>query len=82
MDNNSINTLDIRGLCWGPPVLAVVGKLKTLKPEDMLMVVSDKESMLNDIPSVCSLINTKLLNTIKLNDLYMFLIQNKKWASA
>ena len=46
------------------------------------MVISDKESMLNDIPSVCSLSNTKLLNTIKLNDLYIFLIQNKKWASA
>jgi TusA-related sulfurtransferase len=45
------------------------------------MVISDKESMLNDIPSVCSLVDTKLLNTIKFNGLYIFFIQNKKWAS-
>ncbi len=46
------------------------------------MVISDKESMLNDIPSVCSLVGVKLLNTLKFNGLYMFFIQNKKWLSA
>ncbi len=43
------------------------------------MVISDKDSLLNDIPALCSLINVKLLNVIKLKDLYIFFIKNKKW---
>jgi len=44
------------------------------------MVVSDKESMLNDIPAMCSLIMCELLKIFKTSDLMIFLIKNKKWA--
>ncbi len=43
------------------------------------MVVSDKDSLLNDIPALCSLISVKLLNVINLKDLCIFFIKNKKW---
>lgn len=43
------------------------------------MVISDKESLLNDIPAVCRLIKVELLNVVRLKDLYIFFIKNKKW---
>ena len=71
--------IDIRGLCWAPPILAVVGKLKTMKENDIALVVSDKESMLNDIPAICNLVECELLKTVRMKDLMLFIIKNKKW---
>jgi len=50
-----------------------------MQENDTLMVVSDKESMLNDIPALCSLILCDLLKTFNMSDLMIFLIRNKKW---
>jgi hypothetical protein len=43
------------------------------------MVISDKYSLLNDIPAICRLLKVELVNVVKLNDLYIFFIKNKKW---
>jgi TusA-related sulfurtransferase len=51
-----------------------------MKENDTLMVVSDKASMLNDIPAMCRLIMCELLKIFKTSDLMIFLIKNKKWA--
>jgi hypothetical protein len=45
------------------------------------MAVSDKESMLNDIPALCSLVKVELLNTIIMNNLFIFFIKNKHWGN-
>ena len=50
-----------------------------MKENDTLMVVSDKASMLNDIPAMCRLIMCKQLHVFKTSDLMIFLIKNKKW---
>ena len=50
-----------------------------MKENDTLMVVSDKASMLNDIPAMCRLIMCELLKVFKTSDLMIFLIKNKKW---
>jgi len=50
-----------------------------MQENDTLMVVSDKESMLNDIPAVCRIVMCELLKIFKLNGLIIFLIKNKKW---
>ena len=44
------------------------------------MVASDKESLLNDIPAMCHLIECELLKIYKMSNLVLFLIKNKKWA--
>jgi len=44
------------------------------------MVVSDKESMLNDIPALCNLIMCECVTIYKMSGLWIFLIKNKKWA--
>jgi TusA-related sulfurtransferase len=72
--------LDIRGLCWGPPVLAIVGKLKSMKEQELVVVISDKVSMLSDIPAICRLAQCALLKTFRMDGLLLFIIQNKKWA--
>jgi TusA-related sulfurtransferase len=50
-----------------------------MRENDTLLVVSDKESMLNDIPAVCRLIECELVRTFTTRGLMMFLIKNKKW---
>jgi len=50
-----------------------------LNQDDVLTVVSDKDSLLNDIPALCSLVNVRLIDVIELKDLYIFFIKNKKW---
>lgn len=59
--------------------MAVVRKLKTMKENDIALVVSDKASMLNDIPAVCNLVECELLKTVRMKDLMLFIIKNKKW---
>jgi TusA-related sulfurtransferase len=50
-----------------------------MKENDTLMVVSDKESMLSDIPAICNLTVCELIKIFKTRDLMIFLIKNKKW---
>ncbi|MCK9419747.1 MAG: hypothetical protein M0R70_10245 [Nitrospirae bacterium] len=50
-----------------------------MKENDIALVVSDKESMLNDIPAICDQVGCELLKTVRMKDLMLFLIKNKKW---
>jgi TusA-related sulfurtransferase len=50
-----------------------------MKENDTLMVVSDKESMLSDIPAMCRLMMCELVKIFKMSDLMIFMIKNKKW---
>ncbi|MCL6119794.1 MAG: hypothetical protein M1584_02000 [Deltaproteobacteria bacterium] len=50
-----------------------------MKQNDILTVISDKDSLLNDIPALCSLMGVQLLNAVDLKDLYVFFIKNKNW---
>lgn len=46
---------------------------------DVALVVSDQESMLNDIPALCNMVNCELLKIIRMENLIYFLIKNKQW---
>jgi TusA-related sulfurtransferase len=50
-----------------------------MKENDLLMVISDKESMLNDIPAMCSLVECELVKKFTLSGLMIFVIKNKRW---
>ncbi|HQT27249.1 MAG TPA: sulfurtransferase TusA family protein [Burkholderiales bacterium] len=46
-------TLDICGLCCAEPIIRITKEMKSLAKGEMLLVVSDKSSMENDIPAYC-----------------------------
>ena len=50
-----------------------------MKENDIVLVVSDKVSMLNDIPAICNQVKCELLKTFKMKDLMLFIIKNKNW---
>ena len=50
-----------------------------MRENDIALVVSDKESMLNDIPAICNLVECELLKTMRMKGLMLFMIKNKKW---
>lgn len=46
-------TLDVAGLCCAEPIIRITRQMKSLAKGDILLVVSDKTSMKNDIPAYC-----------------------------
>ena len=50
-----------------------------MKEGALLLVVSDKESMQNDIPALCHLVQCELVKTYRVKELLLFMIRNKKW---
>ncbi len=50
-----------------------------MQENDILLVVSDKESMLNDIPALCRVVHCELVRTFTMQGLFLFMIRNKKW---
>lgn len=42
------------------------------------MVVSDKVSLLNDIPAVCRLMRAELLRVVDLKDIFIFFIKKQE----
>ncbi len=53
-----------------------------MKENGILLVVSDKESMLNDIPALCRLVKCELVKTFSMKELLLFIIKNKNWEAA
>ena len=45
--------LDICGLCCAEPIIRIAKRMSALASDDVLLVVSDKSSMDNDIPAYC-----------------------------
>jgi TusA-related sulfurtransferase len=50
-----------------------------MEENGVLLVVSDKESMLNDIPALSRMIGCQLVKTFSMKGLLLFIIRNKKW---
>lgn len=46
--------VDIRGLCCAAPVLRLSKEFRTMRAGEIALVVSDKCSMMNDIPAFCA----------------------------
>jgi TusA-related sulfurtransferase len=49
-----------------------------MNDNELVVVVSDKVSMLSDIPAVCRLVRCELLKTFRIEGLLLFIIRNKK----
>lgn len=46
-------TLDLNGLCCAEPIIRITKQMKALACGEVLLVLSDKSSMNNDIPAYC-----------------------------
>ncbi len=59
MDNN--RKIDITGLCCAVPIIKISKELKDMQSGDVLLAISDKDSMKNDIPAFCRQTGNELL---------------------
>jgi tRNA 2-thiouridine synthesizing protein A len=59
MDND--RKIDITGLCCSVPIIKISKELKDMQSGDVLLALSDKVSMKNDIPAFCRMSGNELL---------------------
>lgn len=75
MDHDHI--VDIKGMCCGAPIQALNKAFKGYDAGEIAMVVSDKESMLKDIPSYCTLTRNELVGQDKQDGVFRFWIRKQ-----
>lgn len=69
------HTIDIKGLCCSAPVQRLSREFKSYTSGEVALVISDKSSMLNDIPAYCSITQHELLKQEQSDGLYQFWIR-------
>ena len=67
--------IDIKGLCCSAPIIRLTKEFKSFAADKIILVVSDKSSMLNDIPAYCGMTNHKLIKQEQTDGLYHFWIK-------
>jgi tRNA 2-thiouridine synthesizing protein A len=67
--------VDIKGMCCSAPVIRLTQEFKSMNIGEVVLVESDKVSMLNDIPSYCAMTKNELLQQEEKDSLYYFLIK-------
>lgn len=67
--------VDIKGMCCSAPVIHLTRELKSMKSGDIVMVESNKISMLNDVPSYCLSTKNELIKQEEKDGLFLFWIK-------
>ena len=67
--------IDIKGLCCSAPIIRLTTEFKAFAADKTILVISDKSSMLNDIPAYCGMTNHKLVKQEQADGLYRFWIK-------
>ena len=71
------HVIDIKGLCCSAPVLRLTKEFKELASGDVALVISDKCSMVNDIPAYCGMTKHELLQQEEKDGLFRFWIRKQ-----
>ena len=66
---------DLRGMCCAQPIVRLASEFKAMRSGEVLLAVSDKSSMLKDIPAFCKQTGHSLLAQENGQDVYRFWIQ-------
>lgn len=74
---NHDHVVDIKGMCCGAPIQALNRAFRAYSAGEVALVVSDKISMLKDIPSYCILTRNELLEQDQQDGLYRFWIRKQ-----
>lgn len=69
--------LDIQGLCCSAPVIRLSQAFRTFGNGEIVLVVSDKVSMVRDIPAYCNMTAHSLLQQREREGLYYFWIRKQ-----
>lgn len=69
--------LDIKGLCCSAPVIRLTKEFKTFASGDVVLVISDKSSMVKDIPAYCGITKHHLLKQEDKDGLFHFWIRKQ-----
>lgn len=67
--------IDIKGLCCSAPVIVLSRELKPVLSKQVVLIISDKSSMLKDIPAYCKMKNLTILQQNMHDGLYRFWVQ-------
>jgi len=67
--------IDIKGLCCSGPVQVLTKEFKEFSNGEVALVVSDKNSMIKDIPAYCRMTNHELVKYEEAEGLYHFWIK-------
>ncbi|MEK6680321.1 MAG: sulfurtransferase TusA family protein [Nitrospirota bacterium] len=67
--------VDIRGICCAQPIIRLAKELKNIEHGEVILAVSDKTSMLNDIPAFCNKTNNQLIHHEEVNGVLRFWIK-------
>lgn len=67
--------VDIKGLCCSAPVLRLTKEFKAYASGSIVLVISDKCSMVNDIPAYCKLTRNELLQQAERDGVFHFWIR-------
>jgi tRNA 2-thiouridine synthesizing protein A len=67
--------VDIKNMCCSAPVIHLTKKFKSMQPGDVVLIESNKVSMLNDIPSYCLITNHELIQQEEKDGLFHFWVK-------
>lgn len=71
------HVIDIKGLCCSAPVIRLTKEFKEFASGDVALVISDKCSMIKDIPSYCAMTKNELLKQEERDGLFHFWIKKQ-----
>jgi len=69
--------IDIKGLCCSAPIILLTKKLKNFSAKEIILIISDKSSMLKDIPAYCAMTNHELIKQEHANNIYHFWLRKQ-----
>ncbi len=69
--------VDINGMCCSAPVIYLTKKFKQMNSGDIVMVESNKKSMLSDVPAYCLSTGHELIKQEEKDEHYYFWIKIK-----
>jgi len=67
--------IDVKGMCCSGPLQLMTKEFKTYLSGEVVLIVSDKSSMINDIPAYCRMTDHELMKHEEIEGLYRFWIK-------
>lgn len=74
---NHDHFVDIKNMCCSEPIAHLTKELKPMKSGDIVLVESNKSSMIKDIPAYCRLTKNELVSQEENTCLFHFWIKIK-----
>ncbi len=77
MNNFYNNFLDATGLLCPEPIMLIRKEIRQMQVGEILLVITDDNPSIKDVPDFCSFMNHKLINSQTENKPYQFWIKKQ-----